>query len=137
MDVESRRQFWSQLHAFKASGRTLVLTTHYLEEAEALTDRVVVIDHGMIVADGAPAALSGRRRATVRFESDAFREAPLSGMDAAIQLEGRSVEIRTPEPEEALRRLFAAGVPVLGLTVANAGLEEAFLALLDAERSAA
>jgi ABC-2 type transport system ATP-binding protein len=64
-DVEVRRAFWEEIRRFVARGRTVLLTTHYLEEADALADRIVVIDHGAIVADGTPtqikAKVAGRR----------------------------------------------------------------------------
>ncbi len=59
-DVEVRRAFWKQIRTYVSKGRTVLLTTHYLEEADALADRVVVIDKGVIVADGSPSEIKGR-----------------------------------------------------------------------------
>src|SRR4029450_2734418 len=60
LDVESRRTFWQQVRGLATAGRTIVLTTHYLEEADALADRVVMISRGRIVADGAPHQIKAR-----------------------------------------------------------------------------
>ena len=57
MDVESRRHFWRTVRELAASGRAILLTTHYLEEADALASRVVVLNRGRIIADGPPAAI--------------------------------------------------------------------------------
>src|SRR4030081_268553 len=60
LDTATRRSFWDQVRGFKRHGKSIVLTTHYLDEADALADRVVVIDHGLIVADDTPEAIRGR-----------------------------------------------------------------------------
>ena len=60
LDVEARRAFWAQMRGFVQAGKTVLLTTHYLEEADALADRVVVIDHGRVIADATPAAIKAR-----------------------------------------------------------------------------
>ncbi|MDQ2741930.1 MAG: ABC transporter ATP-binding protein, partial [Chloroflexota bacterium] len=70
LDVEARRRFWEQIDRMVEQGKTLVLTTHYLEEADALADRIVVIDHGKVIAEGSPAAIKGRLGGkTVRFHA--------------------------------------------------------------------
>src|SRR5438874_939921 len=60
LDVEARRGLWTQIRAFVACGKSVLLTTHYLEEADALADRVVVIDRGSIIAEGSPAQIKSR-----------------------------------------------------------------------------
>jgi ABC-2 type transport system ATP-binding protein len=68
MDVETRRAFWADMRAFAAEGRTILFATHYLEEADQVADRIVVLDHGRIVADGTAAAIkSTAHRRTIRF----------------------------------------------------------------------
>ena len=60
MDVESRRQFWDTIRTLAAAGRSILLTTHYLEEADALATRIVVLNRGRVIADGSPAAIKGQ-----------------------------------------------------------------------------
>ena len=60
LDPQSRRQLWEVIRDFRARGRTIVLTTHYMDEAERLCDRVAIIDHGKIIAQGSPAELISR-----------------------------------------------------------------------------
>ena len=129
LDVESRRSFWSHLREFVAAGRTLLLTTHYLEEADAIADRIVVIDKGRIVADASPAALkSGVRSKRVTFESDG--PVDVAGLPSArIVANGSRVELLTAEPEALLRALFTRGVAIRNLEVAGATLEEAVVGL--------
>ena len=131
MDVEGRRVFLDTLRRFSAEGRTLILTTHHLEEADALARRVVVVDHGVVVADAAPAEIKARiptRR--VSFRADAAAPEALDGLPVARRtVEGGRVTLVTSEPESVLRALFARGVEVRELEVTGATLEEAFLTL--------
>ena len=130
-DVEVRRAFWDEIRRFVARGRTVVLTTHYLEEADALADRVVVIDRGSIVADGSSAAIkarvSGRRIRCVT----ALTEAQLLAMAGvrSVSIEAGRTELLTGEAEQVVRELLARDASLSGLEVTGVGLEEAFLAL--------
>jgi ABC-2 type transport system ATP-binding protein len=132
MDVESRRAFLDSLRQLSGARRTIVLTTHYLGEADALADRIVVIDHGVIIADAPPAALKAAmpsRRVSFRVPGGVDRER-LAGLPlSAIQMEGDRVRLLSHEPEAVLAELFRRGVPLTDLEVAGADLEEAFLAL--------
>ena len=68
MDVESRRAFWDDIRRSAAEGRTVLFATHYLDEADQVADRIIVLDHGRVVADGSPAALRASvAERTVRF----------------------------------------------------------------------
>ena len=129
LDVESRRSFWAHLREFVAGGRTLLLTTHYLEEADAIADRIVVINAGRIVADASPAALkSGVRNKRVSFETDGPLD--VQGLPVArVIAGGPRVEVLTDEPEALLRALFARGSAIRNLEVAGASLEEAVVSL--------
>jgi ABC-2 type transport system ATP-binding protein len=130
LDVEARRSFWEQVRGSVAAGRTVVLTTHYLEEADALADRVVVIDRGRVLAEGTAAAIKARvGRKRVRFATPHRVEPALFD---GLPVEGLSTQdgvttLLTPRPEEILRRLFEAGTDVSELEVVGADLEEAFL----------
>lgn len=140
LDVEARRAFWEQIGRMAHEGKTVVLTTHYLEEADALADRVVVIDHGRIIAEGSPAAV----KAQVGGKVIRFR-APTLSEDQARHLPGVQRVSRTAdrvalyalEPEVALARIFQDGITISDLEVVGAGLEEAFLALTGHPKGAA
>jgi len=131
LDVESRRAFWRQVRNLLAGGRTVLLTTHYLEEADALADRIVVLDHGRIVAEGTPAAIkaktAGRRIKAITTLSDA----DLLALPGAVSFErvGAAVELLTSAAEETVRALQDRDRHLSGLEVTSVGLEEAFLSL--------
>jgi ABC-2 type transport system ATP-binding protein len=140
LDVESRRSFWEQITLLTQRGKTVLLTTHYLEEADALADRIVVINGGVIVAQGTPAEIKSKVGGKhVRFVAEGVaREwlAALPGMQSVTHA-GNQWMLYTTEPERALQAIFAKGVPISGLEVEGAGLEEAVLALTSAHSGAA
>ena len=137
MDVEGRRAFLASLRQWASAGRTIVLTTHYLEEADQLAERIVVIDRGRIIADAPPAEIKSRvagKKIAVRFRGAAPRallEAlPVSG----LAVNGDHATMLSADPVAAVRRIFAErGEDVLDLEVAGADLEEAFVHLTAAE----
>ena len=131
LDVESRRGLWVTLRDLARSGRGIVLTTHYLEEADALADRVVVIDRGVAVAQGTPAQIRsrvpGRRvRAQTSVGLAVARHWP--GVARATR-EGPWLERLAGSAEPALRALRDADPAAAEVTVTEPSLEEAFLAL--------
>ena len=132
LDVEARRAFWEQIGIMVTAGKTIVLTTHYLEEADALADRIVVINRGQIVAEGTPSQIKGKVGAKrVRFRSadvDDVRLATLPNVQRATCV-GDMIEVYTLQPEALLATLFAEGAAIHELEVVGAGLEEAFLSL--------
>src|SRR5215813_9250376 len=132
LDAEARRAFWAQMRGFVQEGRTIVVTTHYLEEADALADRVIVIDHGHLLADASPAALKARV-AGQRVSFDLARpldHAAFTGLPLqSLELSQQHVTLLSVEPEAVLRRLFAQGAQLQNLEVVGAGLEDAVLML--------
>lgn len=132
MDVEGRRRFIQEIADLAAKGRTVVLTTHYLEEADQLARRIIVIDRGRIIADSTPAEIKARvagKRITFA-TSTADLERHLSGLPlTGQQIEDHRVRLLTSEPEEVLRELFNRGIEMHELEVAGADLEEAFVAM--------
>ena len=131
LDVEARRGFWQQVRAVVSSGRGVVLTTHYLEEADALADRIVVIDKGRVIAQGTPAeikaSVAGRRiRCQTVLLPEKLRALPCV---SAVKQNGSSTEIFTSNAEQTLRRLLVDDPSLSDLEVTGAGLEEAFLDL--------
>jgi ABC-2 type transport system ATP-binding protein len=132
LDVDARRGFWTHVKAFVRSGRTVILTTHYLEEADALADRIVVIDRGRILIDAAPAAVKSASQAK-RVSFTAARtmsESDFAGLPfQTLTLEGVRVAITTAQPEALLQALFQRGDAFTDLEVAGASLEQAVVQL--------
>jgi ABC-2 type transport system ATP-binding protein len=131
LDTATRRAFWDQVRGFKRHGKSIVLTTHYLDEADALADRVVVIDHGLIVAEDSPEAIRklvpGKKVVLTwpGVTAEAVAGLPVEG----LVIDGARASFLTSRPEEVLRTLFGRGAPISDLEVAGAGLEEAVLVL--------
>ena len=136
MDVEGRRRFIEEVAALAARGRTVVLTTHYLEEADQLAQRVIVINQGRVIADASPAAIksqvAGKR---ITFTTPSARdESQFDGLPLNSKVvEDHRVRLLTSEPEQVLRELFRRGVELHELEVAGADLEEAFIAMTQRE----
>jgi ABC-2 type transport system ATP-binding protein len=137
-DVEARRSFWEQIRGFVARGRTVLLTTHYLDEADALADRIVVIDHGSVIADGTPAEIkqrvSGRRiRCTTKLAEADLRAIP--GV-TEVRYDHGNVELVASATESVVRELLWSDDSLSNLEVAGIQLEEAFLALTKPQEAA-
>jgi ABC-2 type transport system ATP-binding protein len=131
LDVEARRGLWEEIRRLVDRGKTVLLTTHYLEEADALADRIAVINQGEIIAEGTPAEIkaqtSGKRiRCITEFSVANLLQIP--GVTSARQDRG-AVEIHAREAEPVVRTLLARDPSLSGLEITSAGLEEAFLAL--------
>ena len=131
LDTATRRLFWDQVRGFKRRGKSIVLTTHYLDEADALADRVIVIDHGVIRAEDTPQAIRrlvpGKK---VTFQWPEVTADDLAGLPLeSLAIEGPRVVFLTSHAEDVLRTLFARGAPITELEVSGAGLEEAVLVL--------
>jgi ABC-2 type transport system ATP-binding protein len=132
LDVEGRRSFWATMRAFAAQGKTVVFATHYLEEADAYADRVVLMAHGQVVADGPTTeikALVGVHtiRATLP-EVDADALAALPGVTAA-ERHGETVILTCSDSDAAIRALLDRYGDAHDIEITGAGLEQAFVAL--------
>lgn len=135
LDAESRRALWQTVRALADEGSAVLLTTHLLEEAEALSDRVLLLANGRVVADGTPAEVRARVAARwVRCLSalPLERLSALPGVTAA-EPRGRHVALRTLAAESTLRALLAEDATVAELEVAGTSLEDAVLDLLKKE----
>ncbi len=131
MDVEGRRSFIERIAEFIQMGRTVVLTTHYLEEADQLAKRVIVIDRGLVIADASPQEIKSRVAGKrVRFTSAALTEKDMEGLPVTTStFVDHTVQLLTNKPEAVLRELFRRGVEMSDLEVAGADLEDAFISL--------
>jgi ABC-2 type transport system ATP-binding protein len=133
MDVEARRVFWTSMRTFAAAGRTVIFATHYLEEADANADRVVLMAHGQIVADGSTTEIKGRVgsrhiHATLPAVPDAELVA-LAGV-TSVDRRGDSVTLACSDSDRALRELLPRYPQARDIEVAGAGLEDAFIRLV-------
>jgi ABC-2 type transport system ATP-binding protein len=134
-DPAARRQAWELIGGLRALGKTVLLTTHYMEEAQALADRVAIIAAGRIVAEGTPADLAAAQHATeVRFTLPAgVAPGDLPPISGSVVLHGRDVEVSTEDPTRDLLALtgWAAGrgAALDALTVTRPSLEDVYLAL--------
>jgi ABC-2 type transport system ATP-binding protein len=136
MDVESRRAFWDDMRAFAAQGRTVLFATHYLEEADQVADRIVVLDHGRIVADGTGASIKASvAERAIRFTLPAAEEALLQRLDGvtSVRIVGDAVTLETSDADATVRGLVNGAIPFHDLEVAGADLEQAFLDLISAD----
>jgi len=131
MDVEARRAMWEQVRKLAARGKTILLTTHYLEEADALASRIIVIQKGTVIAEGTPAELkAGDQSRTIRCTTSlqlSFVSA-LPGV-TSVEQDGNTMLVRTQTPEPVLRTMLEQDPALSGLEVRAAALEDAFLAL--------
>ncbi|MBO0775817.1 MAG: ABC transporter ATP-binding protein [Actinobacteria bacterium] len=136
LDPQARRNLWDLLRGIAAEGRTVVLTTHHMDEAETLCERVAIMDHGRILKVGPPAALVRGLAHPVRVsvESGILSRAQAQQLadGAAVTDDGVSLTITTTDPAAVLSRLAGCGA-LTGLSVQGATLEDVFLDLTGRE----
>jgi ABC-2 type transport system ATP-binding protein len=130
LDPQARRNLWHIVNDVKASGKTIVLTTHYMEEAEQLCDEVAIMDHGRIIAQGAPEALirTHCEGVTVVLPRASFHKPP-GELPLRVQEINAAVHIQTTNIDECLRQLLAFQVDLSDMSVHSPNLEHVFLNL--------
>jgi ABC-2 type transport system ATP-binding protein len=131
LDIESRRALWQQVRSFSAQGKTVLLTTHYLEEADALAHRIIVINKGRVISEGTPAEIkrsSGGRtiRCHTRLSQELLQTLP--GV-TSVELKEGGVIVISSDAEAVVREMLLRDETLSGLEVASPALEDAFLAL--------
>ena len=131
MDIESRRGLWDQVRALSAAGKTILLTTHYLEEADMLANRIVVLNKGKLLCEGTSAEIkhrvSGRKiRCVTQLDLEFLRTLP-SVSD--VQQDREAVVIVAEDPERVVREMLLRDETLQGLEVSSGALEDAFLEL--------
>jgi len=135
LDPQARHILWDRLFRLKEVGVTLVITTHYMDEAEQLCDRLVVMDKGKIMAEGSPASLiktySSKEVLEVRFGSDNNKTMAkqLKGIGDRLEILPDRILVYTEDGEAALKKILAAGMHPITSLVRRSSLEDVFLRL--------
>jgi ABC-2 type transport system ATP-binding protein len=139
LDPQNRRHLWDILRALRAQGRTILLTTHYMDEAERLCDRVAIVDHGRVIAQGTPreliASIGGEHLVELAFEGGTPDEAMLRGLPGVVSVhrDGDAYCLAVTAPHLAipplLSRLDGDGLGLSRLTTRHASLEDVFVTL--------
>ena len=130
LDPQARRNLWDIIKTVKSQGRTIVLTTHYMEEAEKLCDDVAIMDKGRIIARGAPHDLiqTHCQRATLSMPKDQFPE-KIHDLQGFVRERGDRMQIRTENVNAVIGQLMSKGVDMGGVNVKTPTLEDVFLKL--------
>lgn len=140
MDVTSRQLFWDTIRAMAARGKTVVLTTHYLEEADQLADRIVVIDRGQVIADGTPSEIkAGTTGRIISFTAGAgVTDAALRRLPGVTDTEwnGRRVKLYSGDTDRLIFTLVENRIDMRDIEIQSGGLEAAFQALVQPAKEA-
>lgn len=130
LDPQARRNLWDLIQGIKAEGKTIILTTHYMEEAQILCDEVAIMDYGKIIARGTPADLIRQhgRKITVVIPRQRFAPAT-DGFPLPVREVKDTIEIRTDDVNRCLEQLITHGVDLTDITVRSPNLETVFLNL--------
>ncbi|GAA0307409.1 ABC transporter ATP-binding protein [Streptomyces polychromogenes] len=139
MDVTARQAFWATMREQAAQGRTVLFATHYLEEADAIADRVLVLNKGRLLADGTAAeikAKAGARKVAFDLDGEIDQQVlrALPGL-TSFELNGTTVRLQSRDADATVHAVYALGLYPRNLEVAGLGLEQAFIALTEAEEA--
>lgn len=130
LDPQARKNLWDIVNTIKSRGKTIILTTHYMEEAQSLCDRIAIMDQGRIIDMGSPDELikTHCRGVTIAFPQLVEKTIPKNLAPFVKQRNGR-IELRTDDVSRTLSELIAAGVDLSGISVRSPNLEDVFLTL--------
>ena len=138
LDPQARRNIWSIITDLKAKGKTIILTTHYMEEAEALSDYVCIMDHGKIIAEGSPRELAARlgQETIIEFNASSLETEDLTQLESygkAAREDGEIVTVETEDLVHTMEQMLAwsrkQGIPLANMVVRQPNLEDVFLSL--------
>lgn len=130
MDITSRRKFWETIHSFSLKGKTIVFTTHYLQEADDMADRIILFNKGEIVADGSPSEV----KSVLTSQSVSFRSADAQIIGylrslpqvKSVFTEGERIFVETDDTDLILETIFTEGFKVNGIQIDQGRLDKAF-----------
>ncbi len=133
MDVNARQQMWQTIRQLKAQGKTVVLTTHYMEEAEALSDELFILNEGKIIAQGSPSELSHNMQLSEVSFACELNESELSTLlpEWSWQVNEGKAKTRCKSPNTLLKQAFAKGISCDLLSVKPSSLEQTFISLTE------
>jgi ABC-2 type transport system ATP-binding protein len=149
LDIEARRLMWAEIRSLAARGKTVLLTTHYLEEADFLAHRIIVINKGKVVCEGTPSEVKSMGSSVSSSRSDAGSRTVkiircVTTMDAGMllaipgvtsaEMQGLLTMVTSTQPEATLREMLALDQTLSSLEVASPALEDAFLSLTSRDR---
>jgi len=129
LDPQSRRNFWQLIKDIKKQGKTILLTTHYMEEAFELCDELVIMDHGQVISRGTPKALLAEHFEDVfmQLPAECFNEKQKLAFDVTI--ESDTAEIKSQSIDETIAKLLKEGISLANLRIREATLDDLFLKL--------
>ena len=139
LDVEARRNFWRSVAKISEQGTTVLFATHYLDEADANANRIIVVNHGRVIADGTPSQIKAYTvNRALRFTTPAPDPAQLLRLPgvADVLVTGDAVTVRTADADATLPALYGLGLPVKAMEVGGGGLEESLIALTSDDNGA-
>ncbi len=131
MDIEARKKLWKAISELRNKGKSIILTTHYLEEADQLSDRIIMLNKGKIIHQGSPEAIKATTQHKKIICKSSLTQAKLTQLAAVIDVEqfGETVHIKSSDAVLTLKALFQQDFTVNDLTVTGGALEDAFEAL--------
>ncbi|WP_371527375.1 ABC transporter ATP-binding protein [Streptomyces sp. NBC_01283] len=141
MDVTTRQAFWATMREQAEQGRAVLFATHYLEEADAIADRVLVLHRGRLLADGTAAEIKAKAGARkVSFDLEDVSDALAGKLRAlpfltTLDVSGHTVRLQSTDADATVHALYGLGVYPRNLEVAGLGLEQAFVAITEAEEA--
>ncbi len=130
LDPQSRRYLWDIVDEIKADGKTIIMTTHSMEEAQYLCDTIAIMDGGKIIAEGSPAELIAAHCSTNTIKLPrTVVESALDGLGLDYHVDNSTISIRTANVDSVLTRLLGTGVDLSQMSVQSPNLEDVFLIL--------
>lgn len=130
MDISSRRQFWETIEHLKKQGKTIIFTTHYLQEADEIADRIILFANGIVIADGTPQSIkAGLTKKTLSFDMNAdisIEELQQYEVITTVFIRNNRVMISTEDTDEVLNLLYEKKIPIKNVSIEQGKLEEAF-----------
>ena len=131
LDPQSRRNFWTLIHRIKAEQKTVLLTTHYMEEAQELCDEIAIMDHGQIIEQGSPRDLLRKhfRNSVISLPETSFRDQTREQLPFTWHMARDHIEILSEDVNLTIQQLIDLDIPLAHLQVRNPTLEDLFLTL--------